>query len=80
MSSNLHEVEQSVIDEDELQRQLEEELANMDYEPHGDDLLERQSNYSIFNQSQTNFHALDSSHNMDDYVEKLIQKERDKNH
>jgi hypothetical protein len=46
------EEQQSVIDEEELARQLEEELANMAYEPgDDDDRLERQSNYSIFNQS-----------------------------
>jgi hypothetical protein len=33
--------QQSVIDEDELQRQLEEELANMQYIPDENDLLER---------------------------------------
>ena len=49
MASYLPKDEQSVIDEDELQRQLEEELANMNYEPDPDDLIERQSNYSIFN-------------------------------
>jgi hypothetical protein len=52
----------------------------MDYKPDPDELLERQSNYSIFNQSQHNFNAtIDKSSNMDDYLENLLQKERDKN-
>eukprot|EP00347_Sterkiella_histriomuscorum_P018508 403345246 len=78
--------QQSVIDEDELQRQLEEELANMEYQPDPDDLMERQSNYSIFNQSQSNFNhngagaTLEQSmNNMDDYVEQMLQKERGRN-
>ncbi|CDW74934.1 adenylate cyclase [Stylonychia lemnae] len=70
----MNEVEQSVIDEDELQRQLEEELANMNYQPDPDDLLERQSNYSIFNQSTTNFNAIDASmNNVDDYFRETNQ-------
>jgi len=32
-----------------MQRQLEEELANMKYEPDEDDLIEKESNYSYFN-------------------------------
>ena len=43
------EVEASEIDDDELNRQLEEELANMNYDPDQDDILEKESNYSIFN-------------------------------
>jgi hypothetical protein len=42
-------IEQSVIDEDELNRHIDEELARMEYVPDPDDLLERESNYSIFN-------------------------------
>ncbi len=70
---------QSVIDEDEMQRQLEEELANMNYEPDENDLMERQSNYSIFNQSQTGFNTLDKNGNVDDYLESILNKERVKN-
>ena len=79
MASYLPKDEQSVIDEDELQRQLEEELANMNYEPDPDDLIERQSNYSIFNQSQAGFNpgvTLDKAGNMDEYLESLLSKER----
>jgi len=55
----------------------------MEYEPDGaDDILERQSNYSIFNRSQVGFNTIDmqnKENNMDDYVERLLQKERNRN-
>ena len=51
----------------------------MDYVP-DDDMLERQSTYSVFNRSQAGFNTIgDKEGNMDDYVERLLQKERDKN-
>lgn len=55
----------------------------MEYEPDGaDDILEGQSNYSIFNRSQVGFNTIDmqnKENNMDDYVERLLQKERNRN-
>lgn len=87
-SSNYNGIEDpSEIDEDELQRQLEEELAKIHND--GNDDFEKSSTYSIFNQSHTsgfNFNSSTNNNNrpkltednMDDYLEKLLQKERDK--
>ena len=72
-------VEPSEIDDEELQRQLEEELANMKYEPDEDDRMERESNYSIFNQSQAHFNKIDESQNIDDYIEEMLKKQRQQN-
>ena len=45
-----------------------------------DDYLEKSSTYSIFNQSQANFNTVGglTEDNMDEYLESLLQKERDK--
>jgi len=60
--------EPSEIDEAELERRMEEELANYRYVPDEND-LETQSVYSI--QSARG--------NLDDYLEKMLEREREKN-
>jgi hypothetical protein len=75
-SNNMNErAEPSEIDEMEIQKRLEEELANMpDYVPDENDKYETQSNYSIFNSSQANFNKIDGSQNIDDYIEILCKR------
>jgi len=63
-----------------LQKQLDEEMARLGVDD--DDYLEKSSTYSIFNQSQANFNTVGGAglteDNMDEYLESLLQKERDK--
>lgn len=63
-----------------MQKQLDEEMARLGLDD-DDDFYEKSSNYSIFNQSQANFNINGpglTEDNMDEYLESLLQKERDK--
>lgn len=74
---------ESEIDEDELQRQLEEEMAKLNYQPGQDDEFEKSSTYSMFNSSMANFNPSGggfgvserpklTEDDMDIYLERLL--------
>lgn len=82
-----YEYQESEIDDDELQRQMEEEMAKLQHGGGDDDEFEKSSTYSMFNSSLANFNPSASvakggvkltEDNMDAYVENLLQKEREK--